>query len=143
MTLGPIEILVVGFAENRFTGAIIPELQRVVENGTITIIDGVFVNKDADGNTTFFEFDELGAGDEAASLSRVLDRVEGLLSDEDVVDLTADLGPNSSAAILVYEHTWAKSLHQAVVDAGGRALDYLRVPQEAVDEILATVPEID
>lgn len=143
MTLGPIEILVVGFPENKFTGAIIPELQRVVESGVITIVDGLFVSKDNDENTTYVEFDELGAGHEISELSEILDRTEGLLADDDVTALSSDLAPNSSAAILVFEHTWATALHSAVGDAGGVSLSYTRVPRDVVNEILTTVPEID
>lgn len=143
MTLGPVEILVVGFPENKFTGAIVPELERLVANQTITIIDGLFVSKGPDGATTFAEFDELGLGNEAAALQGVLDRVEGLISDEDVEALTAELEPNSSAAILVFEHAWATALRDSIADAGGQLIDSIRVPQDVVQEILTTVPEID
>ncbi|AMB58255.1 DUF6325 family protein [Microterricola viridarii] len=143
MTLGPVEVLVIGFPENRFTGEIIPELERVVSSGTIAVIDGLFVRKDADGSTTFAEFDEIGVGSEVAALRGILDRVEGLISDEDVSELTAELAPNSSAAILVFEHAWARGLRDAVVRAGGQMLESVRVPQDVVQEILSTVPEID
>jgi hypothetical protein len=141
MSLGPVEVLVVAFPENRFSGAILPELQRLVETGTISIIDGLFVRKDADGTTTF---DELHALDgDAGALAEVLDRVEGLVSEEDVAELTATLEPNSSAAVLVFENVWAKGLRDAIVDAGGELAANVRVPAAVVDEILATVPDED
>jgi uncharacterized membrane protein len=141
MSLGPVEVLVVAFPENRFSGAILPELQRLVETDTISIIDGLFVRKDADGTTTF---DELQALDgDAGALAEVLDRVEGLVSDEDVEELTATLEPNSSAAVLVFENVWAKGLRDAIVDAGGELAANVRVPAAVVEEILATVPDED
>ncbi len=143
MSLGPVEILVVGFPENKFTGAIVPELQRLVSDETITVIDGLFVMKDTDGGTSFTEFDELGLGEEATALKEVVNRVEGLISDEDVMELTAELAPGSSAAILVFEHTWALALRNSIVDAGGLLIDNIRVPATVVEEILATVPETD
>ena len=143
MALGPVEILVIGFPENNFTGTIFPELERVVRDETITVIDGLVVRKDADGSTTFLEFEELGAGSAIASLQSVINRVEGLISDEDVAELSEALVPNSSAAILVFEHTWARALRDSVAEAGGQMLDTIRVPHDVVEEILATVPEID
>ncbi len=143
MPLGPIEVLVVAFPEGRFTGSILPELERLVDNDTISVIDGLFVRKDADGVTTFAEFSELGANEDAAALANVLARVEGLVSDEDVEAMTSNLSPNSAAAVLVFEHTWAKPLRDAVVDAGGVLAANLRIPGAVVEEILATVPDED
>lgn len=143
MSLGPVEVLVVAFPENRFTGAILPELQRLVESNTIAIVDGLFVTKDADGTTTFAELESIDDDDEVGALAEVLDRVEGLVSDEDVDELAATLEPNSSAAILVFENVWAKGLRDAIVDAGGEVAADVRVPAAVVDEILATVPHED
>jgi hypothetical protein len=141
MSLGPIEVVVLGFPENRFTGEILPELERLVQSDTISIVDGVLASKDGDGITTFVEFDSLD-GDFAA-LAGVLERVEGLVSDEDVEDLTESLPPNSSAAVLVFEHTWAIPLRDALVRGGGELVANLRIPSSVVDEILATAPQAD
>jgi uncharacterized membrane protein len=142
MSLGPIEVVVLGFPENRFTGEILPELERLVQSDTISIVDGVFASKDGDGATTFVEFDSL-EDDEFAALAGVLERVEGLVSDEDVEDLTESLPPNSSAAVLVFEHTWAIPLRDALVRGGGELVANLRIPSSVVDEILATAPQAD
>ena len=40
MPLAQIEILTLAFPGNRFNGRILPELTALVENGTITIVDG-------------------------------------------------------------------------------------------------------
>ena len=143
MPLGPIEVIVIAFPENRFTGGILPELEKLVEAGTITIVDGLFVTKDVDGNTAFVEIGELGADEDAAALAKVLDHAEGLISDEDVEAFTNDLDPNSSAAILVFEHTWAKPFRDAVVEAGGILAANVRIPGAVVDEILESVPLVD
>ena len=45
MTLGPIEIVTIGFAHGRFDGSILPELERLVGAGAISIVDGVVVRK--------------------------------------------------------------------------------------------------
>lgn len=142
MTLGPVEILTLVFPGNRFTGQIIPELSKVVENETITVIDGLFVTVGADGKTDYFEFDELDGNSDVSRLTSVISRVDGLISDDDVLSLTESLEPNSSAAILVFEHTWAKPLRDAIVDAGGILLDSIRVPAAVVAEVQNAVSEM-
>jgi hypothetical protein len=139
MTLGPIEILTLVFPGSEFNGEIIPELAKVVDDGTITVVDGLFVSVGADGATDYWEFEELGANTDASRLASVVDRFEGLISDDDVAELTANLPPGSSAAILVFEHTWIKPLRDAIVGSGGIVLDSIRVPGAVVDEVLDAV----
>ena len=50
MAIGPVEYIIVGFPGNKFNGEIAPELGKLVESGTIRILDLVFITKDADGN---------------------------------------------------------------------------------------------
>jgi hypothetical protein len=142
MTLGPIEVLVISFPGNQFSGEIIPELERLVDNDTISIIDGLLVRKDADGEVTFVEFEELGGNADAERLASVMDQLESLISDEDVQELAAALEPDSSEAILVFEHTWAKPLRDAIVSSGGVLADNFRVPGMVVEELLAELAEL-
>ncbi|WP_308467418.1 DUF6325 family protein [Rathayibacter soli] len=139
MTLGPVEILTLVFPGNKFSGEIIPELSRLVDTETITIIDGLFVTSNDRGETTYLEFDELGANNDATVLNSVIDHIEGLISDEDVEALTSGLQPGDSAAILVFEHTWAKGLREAVVNSGGIQRDSVRVPASVVAEVTAAI----
>jgi uncharacterized membrane protein len=142
MALGPIEVLVIGFPGNRFNGAILPELEKLVDTDTINIIDGLLVLKDENGDVTFTEFVELGGDDEVALLSELLEESQGLISDEDIDELVSTLEPNSSAAILVFEHTWSKPFRDAVVDSGGLLVASFRVPGMVVDEVLAELAEL-
>jgi uncharacterized membrane protein len=143
MTLGPVEVLVIAFPGNQFTGEIIPELERLVDNDTISIIDGLLVRKDADGEVSFIEFEELGGNADAERLAGVMNQLDSLISDEDVAELAASLEPNSSEAILVFEHTWAKPLRDAIVASGGVLADNFRVPGMVVDELLDALAELD
>jgi hypothetical protein len=143
MTLGPIEVLVVAFPGNQFNGQILPELERLVAAGTIDVVDGILARKDADGTVTIVEFDQLGENDDAARLTELLHQIEALVSDEDVEELVASLEPNSSAAILVFEHTWAKGFRDAIVDSGGVLAANFRVPGLVIDELLNELAELD
>ena len=58
-TLGPVEIAVIGFAGNKFTGEVAPALADLIESGTVSILDLVFVTKDADGSVTAIELSDL------------------------------------------------------------------------------------
>ena len=136
MALGPVEVLVFSFPGNQFNGEIIPELERLTANGVITIIDGVFVTRDADGTIDFVEFEQLDSGHDAARLAGVLDQVESLISDEDVAELADSLAPGDSEAILVFEHTWAKPFRDAIVGSGGILTGEMRLPGLAVDGLL-------
>lgn len=48
-SLGPIELIVIGFPENRFTGEISDALMDLVDRGLVRIIDLAVVIKDAGG----------------------------------------------------------------------------------------------
>ena len=142
MGLGPIEILVIEFPGSQFTGEIIPELERLIESDTISIIDGLLVKKDLNGDVTFIEFDELGINDDASKLAGVVDQLDALISDEDVDAWAAELAPGNSEAILVFEHTWAKPFRDAVVRSGGVLGANIRLGGEVVDELLAELAEL-
>ena len=108
-----------------------------------SIVDGVLVTKDADGDVTFTEFEELGANPDAAALANVMNQLESLISDEDIITLAETLEPNNSEAILVFEHTWAKGLRDAIVNSGGVLANNFRVPGLVVEELLAELAELD
>ena len=71
MSFGPIEYLIVGFPGNKFKGEIVPALAELVENGTIRILDLVFIAKDEEGNVAAVELAELDPEDEAAAMSDI------------------------------------------------------------------------
>lgn len=134
--MAPVEVIVVAFPGSAFNGAILPELRRLVDTSTITIVDGLFVRKDEAGELTWHELAEVDPG-----LNGLLDRVEGLISAEDVAELATDLQPGSSAAVLAFEHTWMKPLRDALGGSGGVLIADIQVPGDVVEEILDTVPD--
>ena len=142
MTLGPIEVLVIAFPENRFTGEIMPELERLVdERHDHDRRRPASPPRTPTGNTAFVELAEIDAKTTPPRSPASSTSSKALVSDEDVEAITADLEPDSSAAILVFEHTWAKPLRDAVVGAGGILAANMRIPGAVVEEILAAVPD--
>jgi hypothetical protein len=129
--IGPIEYAVFGFEGNNFTGAIAQELQKLVEGGTIRVLDLVFLSKDADGNVTSFEYDD---EEWLAPFASIDGEVGGLLSLDDVEYAADALEPNASAALLVWEDLWATPLVEAIRKANGTVLEGARIPHDLVVE---------
>ena len=136
MSIGPVEILVISFPGNKFNGDVAPALAELVQTGLIKVIDLVFVAKDAAGDVVALELSELDEATSAAFRPHV-EEPSGMLAEEDIEDLAGDLDSNSSAAILLFEHVWATRFRDAVVDSGGELLASIRIPKEAIDEVLA------
>jgi len=55
-----------------------------------------------------------------------------LLSEEDVTSLGAAIEPGSSAAVLVWENTWAAPFASAVRRSGGQLVASGRIPIQAL-----------
>ncbi|MGH9118073.1 MAG: DUF6325 family protein, partial [Acidimicrobiales bacterium] len=129
--LGPIDVLVVAFPGNEFRGEIAPAIGELVANGTVLIIDLVFVKKDADGALEAVELSELSP-DEGSGFDDVDGEVGELLTDEDLALAAEALEPNSSAALLVWENVWARRVATAIRAAGGEVIMNERIPHEVV-----------
>jgi len=134
MVLGPLEYLVVGFENYRFTGQILAELRAAQEQGIIRVVDLCVIQKDEQGNVTVRELSEL-SGEEATELSPLAGNVMGLLADEDIQQLAAGIPNNSAAGLLLFEHTWAIGLKEAIKNAGAVAVTGGFVSPEALEEL--------
>jgi uncharacterized membrane protein len=143
MAIGPVQLLVLGFAHPDFHGEIIAELERLRESDTVRVIDALAVYKDADGelevehlsNLTQDEAIELGSkvgaliglgidgeeGAEAGALAGAEATAGGVkVFDEDAEwDVIEDIPNDSAAALILLEHNWAVPLRDAIARAGG------------------------
>lgn len=137
MPIGPVELLMVKFPGNQFKGEIVPALTELVEGGTIRVIDILFVNKDSDGLVEMVEINDLD-DDDFTRFDPVVEDVTGLLSEEDIQLLSVSLEPNSSAAMMLFENTWATRFRDAVLDAKGELVLNERIPHAVIEEMLAT-----
>jgi Family of unknown function (DUF6325) len=135
--LGPVELLFVEFPGNQFTGEIIPALTELIDQGTIRILDLVFVAKDDSGNSVGIELEDLPTESKDA-FGRLVEDLAGLIAEEDVEDLAESLEPNSSAAIMLFEHTWAIPFRDALANSGGQLVARLPITEEALAAIAAT-----
>ena len=127
MAIGPVEYVIIGFPGNQFKGEIIPALADLVESGTVRILDLVFVMKDADGNITTAEYEDLPGMDDLDG------DADGLFNEDDLIVAAERLEPNSSGLLIVWEDTWATPLAVAIRGAGGVILAGERIPHEIVE----------
>jgi uncharacterized membrane protein len=136
MSLGPVEMLVVRFPGDHFTGDIVPALRQLVDSGTVRIIDIAFVHKDATGKVQPVELDDL-APDEYINFDPMVGEITGIFSPADFEELSRQLENNSSAVFLLFENTWATRFRDAVLNAGGEIVQIERIPKQTIDELLA------
>ncbi|HJZ00293.1 MAG TPA: DUF6325 family protein [Streptosporangiaceae bacterium] len=133
MSIGPVEYLLLGFPGNNFTGQIVPELAKLIDSGLVRIIDLTFISKDAAGRVEVVEYD---AVEELAAFAGLDAEVGGILTDEDVAHAAMSLEPNTSAALLLWEDTWATPFAEAVRNANGVILEGARIPREVIERAL-------
>ena len=164
MSIGPVQLLVVGFNHPDFHGQILAELDRLRENESIRVIDLLAVRKDADGNVERLRGTDLSE-DQAAEFGAIVGALIGLgASGEEGAEAGAEIGaeaaqdggilpddiwyvddaiPNdSAAAVALIEHRWAIGLRDVIRDAGGfhladawvHPLDLVAVGAMAADE---------
>jgi hypothetical protein len=130
MAIGPVEYIIVGFPGNQFNGEIAPELGKLVESGTIRILDLVFITKDASGEVSAVEFEDHA---DVALFNALDGEVGGLISDEDIDYAAVELEPNSSAALLIWEDVWATPFVEAMRNSGGVLIEGSRIPHDLIE----------
>jgi uncharacterized membrane protein len=166
MTIGPVQLIVLGFKHPDFHGEIIAELERLHDEDTVRVIDGLAVHKDAEGeievqhlsNLSKEEAIEVGSvvgaliglgidGEEGAEQGAVLgadaaaDDVE-VFSDEKAWDVLEEIPNDSAAALVLLEHHWAVPLRDAIARAGGfRISDGFISPLDLVEIGLMSAEE--
>ncbi len=137
--LGPVDWLVVEFPGSQFKGEIAPALADLVDRDIVRVLDLLIMRKDDDGTLEAFELSDLGDG-EIGALRAYETELAMLLSEDDVMAVAAAVEPGSTAAVLVWENTWAAPFGSAVRRAGGQLVASGRIPVQA---LLAVIEEDD
>jgi uncharacterized membrane protein len=146
MSVGPVQLIVLGFEHPEFHGEIIAELERLKASQTVRVIDALAVHKDADGEIEVAHLSNLSK-DEAIELGSKVGALIGLgiegeegmvagaeagaeaaadgvnvFDDEDAWDVIEEIPNDSAAALLLIEHHWAVPLRDAIARAGGHRI---------------------
>src|SRR3954451_7270843 len=96
--LGPVDYLVVEFpaGAKNFTGEMAAELLKLVDAGTIRIIDVLILDKDEDGSIDATELSDI---EQLGELEAVEAELAELLAADDVAHLAASMEPGSTAGV--------------------------------------------
>lgn len=129
--MGPVDYVVVEWPGRQPNGEALPHLIDLVDSGTIRVLDLAFVHKDEDGSVAGLEIGELG--EEVAVFAGAS---SGLLADDDLSEAANALEPGTSAAVLVYENSWAAPFAAAVRRSGGQLVASGRIPIEDIEAAL-------
>jgi uncharacterized membrane protein len=143
MSIGPVQLVVLGFNHPKFHGEIIDALEQLRKADTVRVIDALAVYKDADGNLEAEHLSNLSedqaiemgskigaliglgfAGEEGAEAgalagAEAAEADVSLLAEAGAWDVLEDIPADSAAALLLLEHHWAVPLRDAVLRAGG------------------------
>lgn len=167
MRVGPVQIIVFGFERtDQFRGEVLEELSNLRSQGLIRLIDLFLAMKDSGGQIYAGEMNDL-TQEEFAEFGRVIGK---LLSDPDLSagEATAaaiertlaaasnsvgldypglrrvveDLQPGKAFGVLMFEHTWAIPLRDAIRRAGGVPLAQGFLTQEALAMVGEELREI-
>jgi uncharacterized membrane protein len=143
LPFGPVQLLVLGFDRVRFDGEIMPEIERLKDEGIIRLIDLIFVTNNRGVIDTIQTSDlsteeaegfgaivgaliGAGMGDENIEAGMVAGAAEGadghMLDDADVWFLADAIPEGTSAAVALIEHRWAIPLRDKIVAADGIVL---------------------
>jgi len=138
MSYGPIELVVLRFEGTNFEGDVLREIQKVVDTGTIVVIDILLAVRFGTDPVRVVEIQEL----EDPILQRwepIITDVGSLLTTDDAEQLSADLGPDAAVALLIFEHRWVAGVADAIENAGGSVVMTERIPRVVIDQLVADI----
>ena len=136
--MGPIDYLLVEWPGRQPKGEAAPLLADLAKRGIIRVLDLAFITKGDDG--TVAGLDIKGLGEQVEELKLFEGASSGLLGDEDIEEAAKALEPGTSAALLVYENSWAAPFASAVRRSGGQLVANGRIPVQA---LLAAIEAVE
>src|SRR3954468_3718119 len=129
--LGPVDYVVVEFpaGAKNFTGEMAEELLKLVDAGTIRIVDVLILDKNEDGSVDATELSDI---DQLGEMQAVEAQLAELLAADDVAHLAAAMDPGSTAGVLIFENLWAAPFASAARRSGGQLIADGRIPIQAI-----------
>jgi uncharacterized membrane protein len=144
MQIGPLQLLVIGFADPKLDGSVIGTLAEASDAGHIKIVDLLGVYKDEAGDILAAEASDLSldeamvygawvgaligfgadgeVGAEMGALAGALtaaDEYEYGLGPDEIASVAEAIPRGGAAMLLVIEHTWAIEFRNAMRASGG------------------------
>jgi dihydroorotase-like cyclic amidohydrolase len=135
---GPVDFVLLEFPRDGLTGEAGQALMDLVERGIIRIYDLMVISKDPEGGIEVLELTDPGSG--AGGFAYFAGARSGLLGDEDTQEAAAAMEPNTVAALIVYENSWAIPFVAAARNNGGELIASARIP---APEVMAAVEALE
>lgn len=142
MTIGPLELVVIGYRGDTIPPEIGRELSAVEHRGSVRLVDLAFVEKDAGGEVRVRGTREVPEA-MLAPFAGGLGDLMGLLGPEEVERVVATVPSGETAVVALLEHTWATGLRDAVRRTGGQLLAKELLTHERVDAMNAEFAELE
>ena len=139
--MGPIDYLIVEWPGRQPSGEAAPLLLDLVDRGLIRVLDLAFIFKDEDGTVAGLDIKDLGEQSEELMLFEGAS--SGMLGDDDIEEAGKALEAGTSAALLVYENSWAGPFAAALRRSGGQLVANGRIPVQAVLAALEAAEEAE
>ena len=133
--MGPVSYLVVEFPGNKMTGEGLAALVDLVDRGLVRVLDLVFVMRDTDGSITAMELRDID-GDGELDLTVFEGASSGLLGPSDLDQAGSVLEEGASAAILVFENTWAIPFVRGIRNGGAEVIAAGYIPHDDLVDAL-------
>ena len=138
--LGPIDWVIVEWPPGKEpNGKGLDMIVDLTERGIIRVLDIAFVRKNEDGSVSGGAIGDFDA-DGTLDLALFEGASSGVLGQEDYDEAGTALEAGASAAILVYENTWAAPFATNLRKTGARLVDSGRIP---INEFISALDELE
>jgi hypothetical protein len=138
--VGPIDYLVVEWpAGKQPDGEGLKHLIDLTDRGIIRVIDLAFVKKEEDGTVSGMAITDLDA-DGSLDLVEFEGASSGVIGQDEYEDAGDVLEAGASAAILVYENTWAAPFATALRKNGAQLVANGRIP---INDIIQKLDQLE
>ena len=146
MTIGPLQLLFVKFADAQHMRQISDEIKAARKSGIIRLVDLMILYKDMNGVLQEKKYTDLAEGQKAEygivlrgllgmraayKTAGEVDQITSAMSlsqsdfgitSEQVQQIAADLPNGGTALLTLFEHAWAVKLKEALLNAGGELI---------------------
>jgi hypothetical protein len=134
--MGPVDYLIVEWPPGKEpNGEGLGILLDLVDRGLVRVIDLAFVTKEEDGTVNAALIADLDH-DGTLDLVKFEGASSGILAQDDYDEAGAALQPGASAAILIYENSWAAPFVAAVRGSGAELVASGRIPADTLHDAL-------
>nr|WP_020516054.1 DUF6325 family protein [Actinoplanes globisporus] len=132
MGWGPLELVVMTFPAARLPAGIAAALERLVESADVRVVDALVVRTGPDGVVSAVELTDLPGMPPGWDAP-----IEGLISEQDMREISAAVATGEDAVALLVEHRWSADLAERVAGLDGVIVASAAIPAEHAAEATA------